>query len=229
MLIKTLLSQSFWIWKMNFPRFTFAGKDCVTWGDGGSRGCGGVRQHVFLFTSTHLHVSLPVKTLGNSSERDICWLIVEYHFFFSFFVQFQELQLERDTLLTTNRSLAEESLARRPRLCNGKLQLAEKYRALSNLATTCWEKQSQLGELRGGGLWFPTGRQWMRPKSVPVVMTSSPRRSPSVWVNMAGKWGIVKPFLRRHYLLKSRLAFLNVNFGGKKNNPKKQDHRSVAW
>ncbi|CAJ1063393.1 vacuolar protein sorting-associated protein 37D [Xyrichtys novacula] len=58
--------------------------------------------------------------------------------------KFQELQVERETLLTSNRSLAEESLARQPRLCNGKLQLAEKYRELSNLATTCWEKQSQL-------------------------------------------------------------------------------------
>ncbi|GLD46388.1 vacuolar protein sorting-associated protein 37D, partial [Lates japonicus] len=57
---------------------------------------------------------------------------------------FQELQVDRETLLTSNRSLAEESLARRPRLNNGKLQLAEKYRELSNLATTCWEKQSQL-------------------------------------------------------------------------------------
>lgn len=58
--------------------------------------------------------------------------------------KFQDLQVDRETLLTSNRSLAEESLARRPRLCNGKLQLAEKYRELSNLATTCWEKQSQL-------------------------------------------------------------------------------------
>lgn len=58
--------------------------------------------------------------------------------------KFQELQVDRETLLTTNRSVAEESLARRPRLNNGKLQLAEKYRELSNLATTCWEKQSQL-------------------------------------------------------------------------------------
>lgn len=78
--------------------------------------------------------------------------------------------MDRETLLTSNRSLAEESLARRPRLNNGKLQLAEKYRELSNLATTCWEKQSQLGEFtpelqrqRGGrgvvvveegGSWF---------------------------------------------------------------------------
>lgn len=61
-------------------------------------------------------------------------------------LQFQELQVDRETLLTTNRSLAEESLSRRPNLCNGKLQLAAKYQELSNLATTCWEKQSQLGE-----------------------------------------------------------------------------------
>lgn len=54
--------------------------------------------------------------------------------------------MDREMLLTTNRSLAEESLARRPRLCNGKLQLAEKYRQLSNLTTRCWDKQSQLGE-----------------------------------------------------------------------------------
>lgn len=58
--------------------------------------------------------------------------------------KFQDLQVDREMLLTSNRSLAEESLARRPRLCNGKLQLAEKYRELSNLATACWEKQSQL-------------------------------------------------------------------------------------
>ncbi|XP_050934352.1 vacuolar protein sorting-associated protein 37D isoform X2 [Lates calcarifer] len=61
---------------------------------------------------------------------------------------FQELQVDRETLLTSNRSLAEESLARRPRLNNGKLQLAEKYRELSNLATTCWEKQSQLARVQ---------------------------------------------------------------------------------
>lgn len=54
--------------------------------------------------------------------------------------------MDRETMLASNRSLAEESLTRRPRLYNGKIQLAEKYQELSNLATTCWEKQSQLGE-----------------------------------------------------------------------------------
>ncbi|KAK1882331.1 Vacuolar protein sorting-associated protein 37D [Dissostichus eleginoides] len=76
--------------------------------------------------------------------------------------RFQDLQVDREMLLSTNRSVAEESLARQPQLNNGKLQLAEKYRELSNLATTCWEKQSQLGEFEkvdkeeegGGGLMF---------------------------------------------------------------------------
>lgn len=54
--------------------------------------------------------------------------------------------MDREILLTSNRSLAEESLARRPRLNNGKLQLAEKYRDLTNVATACREKQSRLGE-----------------------------------------------------------------------------------
>ncbi|KAK2828404.1 hypothetical protein Q5P01_019438 [Channa striata] len=56
----------------------------------------------------------------------------------------QDLQVDREMLLTTNRSLAEESLARQPRLNNGKLQLADKYQKLSNLAKICWEKQSNL-------------------------------------------------------------------------------------
>ncbi|XP_037125559.1 vacuolar protein sorting-associated protein 37D [Syngnathus acus] len=59
--------------------------------------------------------------------------------------KFQELQVDREMMMASNRSLADESLARRPRLNNGRIQLAEKYRQLSNLATTCWEKQSQLG------------------------------------------------------------------------------------
>lgn len=64
-------------------------------------------------------------------------------------MQFQELREERKMLLTSNRSLAEDSLTRRPRLCDGKFQLARKYRELSDLAAACWEKQSQLGELVG--------------------------------------------------------------------------------
>ncbi|XP_016413408.1 vacuolar protein sorting-associated protein 37D-like [Sinocyclocheilus rhinocerous] len=58
--------------------------------------------------------------------------------------EFQELQLDRDSLLVTNRSLAEESLSQRPHLQNGKLQLAAKYKELAKLTTACREKQSRL-------------------------------------------------------------------------------------
>ena len=64
----------------------------------------------------------------------------------SAFLQFQELQLQRESLLASNRGLAEESLARRPPLNTGKLQLAEKYRQLSDLTTVCREKRKQLGK-----------------------------------------------------------------------------------
>ncbi|KAM8834760.1 vacuolar protein sorting-associated protein 37D [Synchiropus picturatus] len=58
--------------------------------------------------------------------------------------KFQELQVERESLLSSNRTLAEESLARRPRLSHGKVQLAEKYRELSCLASACSGKQSRM-------------------------------------------------------------------------------------
>lgn len=54
--------------------------------------------------------------------------------------------MERETLLATNQSIAEESLAHRPRLQNGKLQLAAKYEELAKLTASCREKQSRLGE-----------------------------------------------------------------------------------
>ena len=56
--------------------------------------------------------------------------------------------MDREVLLTSNRSLAEESLSRRPHLQNGKLQLASKYEELARLTTACREKQSRLGELK---------------------------------------------------------------------------------
>lgn len=65
--------------------------------------------------------------------------------------KFQELQLERENLQTSNRSLAERSLTQRPRLDAGKLQLSHKYRQLSELTASCWEKQSML-EARGHSL-----------------------------------------------------------------------------
>lgn len=62
--------------------------------------------------------------------------------------------MARDTLLTTNRSLAEESLSLRPRLQNGKLQLAQKYQELEKLSSDCRDKQRQLGKLEE-----PCGRE----------------------------------------------------------------------
>ncbi|TRY93353.1 hypothetical protein DNTS_005392 [Danionella cerebrum] len=59
--------------------------------------------------------------------------------------KFQELQVQRDTLLVSNRSLAEDSLSRRPQLQNGKQQLADKYEELAELTTACRQKQKRLG------------------------------------------------------------------------------------
>lgn len=55
--------------------------------------------------------------------------------------------MDREVLLTSNRGLAEESLARRPHLQDGKRQLAAKYEELARLTTACREKQSRLGKL----------------------------------------------------------------------------------
>uniref|UniRef100_A0AAV2J610 VPS37 C-terminal domain-containing protein n=1 Tax=Knipowitschia caucasica TaxID=637954 RepID=A0AAV2J610_KNICA len=63
-------------------------------------------------------------------------------------VQFQELQQDRESLLTSNRSLAEVSLLQRPRLHTGRGRLHHKYQEMSNLATSCCDKQSKL-EARG--------------------------------------------------------------------------------
>ncbi|RXM93582.1 Vacuolar protein sorting-associated protein 37D, partial [Acipenser ruthenus] len=72
---------------------------------------------------------------------------------------FQELQLERDTMLTTNRSLAEESLSLRPRLDNGKLQLAGKYQELELLSASCQEKQERVGKSRKNTVLKMQGKQ----------------------------------------------------------------------
>ncbi|TSP36110.1 Vacuolar protein sorting-associated protein 37B [Bagarius yarrelli] len=52
--------------------------------------------------------------------------------------------MERDILLEANRSLAEESLALRPRLQNGKLHLNAKYEELAQLTTSYREKRNRL-------------------------------------------------------------------------------------
>lgn len=107
-----------------------------------------------------------------------------------FLLQFQELQVDREMQLTSNRSLAEESLARRPRLNNGKLQLAEKYKELSNLVTTCWEKQSQLGEFaspprrhrfRDGAMrfWFHAAEMSVMARSLVCIHGQIDKRSPA--------------------------------------------------
>ncbi|XP_028823515.1 vacuolar protein sorting-associated protein 37D [Denticeps clupeoides] len=61
--------------------------------------------------------------------------------------KFQELQVDRDVLLAANRSVAEESLSCRPRLQNGKLQLAARYEELAKLSAACGEKQRRLEAL----------------------------------------------------------------------------------
>ncbi|MEQ2182386.1 hypothetical protein GOODEAATRI_021816 [Goodea atripinnis] len=87
--------------------------------------------------------------------------------------KFQELQVDREMLLTSNRSLAEESLAQRPCLNNGKLQLAEKYKELSNLITTCWEKQSQLGRHPNMTLQFETSKAKLYLNPVQLSVTAA--------------------------------------------------------
>lgn len=56
--------------------------------------------------------------------------------------------MDRETFLASNRSLAEQSLAQRPRLEGAKLRLAAKYTELATLVTSCRGKQSRLGELK---------------------------------------------------------------------------------
>uniref|UniRef100_W5M2Z6 VPS37D subunit of ESCRT-I n=1 Tax=Lepisosteus oculatus TaxID=7918 RepID=W5M2Z6_LEPOC len=82
--------------------------------------------------------------LGTSELRDLLDDEDKMHQIVNLDEIFQELQVDRETMLTTNRSLAEESLSRQPGLQNGKLQLADKYRKLEHLATVCQEKQRRL-------------------------------------------------------------------------------------
>ncbi|MBN3311605.1 VP37D protein, partial [Atractosteus spatula] len=82
--------------------------------------------------------------LGTSELRDLLDDEDKMHQIVRLSAKFQELQVDRETMLTTNRSLAEESLSRQPGLQNGKLQLADKYRKLEHLATVCREKQRRL-------------------------------------------------------------------------------------
>uniref|UniRef100_A0A8C4SC20 VPS37D subunit of ESCRT-I n=1 Tax=Erpetoichthys calabaricus TaxID=27687 RepID=A0A8C4SC20_ERPCA len=58
--------------------------------------------------------------------------------------KFQELQEDRDTILLSNRSLAEKTLSHQPEFDNGKLKLADKYQELEQLMQSCRGKQERL-------------------------------------------------------------------------------------
>uniref|UniRef100_A0A452GR12 VPS37 C-terminal domain-containing protein n=1 Tax=Gopherus agassizii TaxID=38772 RepID=A0A452GR12_9SAUR len=61
-------------------------------------------------------------------------------------LQFQSLQLERETCLASNHALAKENLSLQPRLENGKASLAIKYQELRETREACQEKQQRVGE-----------------------------------------------------------------------------------
>ncbi|XP_064425085.1 vacuolar protein sorting-associated protein 37D [Latimeria chalumnae] len=56
----------------------------------------------------------------------------------------QDLQLEREMLQAVNHSMAEENLSLKPRLENGKLNLASKYQELGETLVACRQKQSRM-------------------------------------------------------------------------------------
>ncbi|NXN96865.1 VP37D protein, partial [Rhinopomastus cyanomelas] len=58
--------------------------------------------------------------------------------------KFQSLQLERETCLASNCSLARVNLSLRPRLEDGKASLAIKYQELREIREACWDKQQRL-------------------------------------------------------------------------------------
>ncbi|KAJ1184982.1 hypothetical protein NDU88_001778 [Pleurodeles waltl] len=58
--------------------------------------------------------------------------------------QFQSLKTERNMHLSVNYSLARQNLALRPRLENGKANLAIKYQQLAEVVNTCRDRQRQL-------------------------------------------------------------------------------------
>uniref|UniRef100_A0A8D0G6I3 VPS37D subunit of ESCRT-I n=1 Tax=Sphenodon punctatus TaxID=8508 RepID=A0A8D0G6I3_SPHPU len=60
--------------------------------------------------------------------------------------KFQSLQLERETCLASNYTLAKQNLSLQPQLENGKASLAIKYQELQELQEACREKQQCLGK-----------------------------------------------------------------------------------
>lgn len=61
--------------------------------------------------------------------------------------QVQELQLEREMALASNRSLAEQNLKFQAPLETGRTDLSNKYEELQQLAERCKEQKARLGEL----------------------------------------------------------------------------------
>lgn len=59
--------------------------------------------------------------------------------------QVQELQLEREMALATNRSLAEQNLEFQQPLETGRANLSDRYQELQKLTERCQEKKAQLG------------------------------------------------------------------------------------
>lgn len=60
--------------------------------------------------------------------------------------QVQELQLEREMALASNRSLAEQNLKFQAPLETGRTDLSSKYEELQQLAERCKEQKAKLGE-----------------------------------------------------------------------------------
>lgn len=68
------------------------------------------------------------------------------------FFQVQDLQLEREMALATNRSLAERNLEFQGPLEISRSNLSDKYQELRKLVERCQEQKAKLG--RGGlGVW----------------------------------------------------------------------------
>lgn len=59
--------------------------------------------------------------------------------------QVQELQLEREMALATNRSLAEQNLEFQTPLETGRTNLSDRYQKLQKLAEQCQEQKAKLG------------------------------------------------------------------------------------
>lgn len=80
---------------------------------------------------------------GDTVEiNKICYfLLIGNHF------QVQDLQLEREMALATNRSLAERNLKFQEPLETGRVKLSDKYQDLQKLVERCQEQKAKLGNI----------------------------------------------------------------------------------